>query len=62
MSNLRPIPKMCIVKSQSLYYLANNVPMNLRGWVALAESPHWFVRPNGPPKKTVQPSSSDADF
>ena len=25
--------------------------MNLRGWVAVAESPHWFAWPNGPTAK-----------
>ena len=40
-------PKICRVKSQSLDYLANKVPMNLRGWVAVAESPHWFAWPKG---------------
>ena len=48
MSKLRPVPKICQVKSQSLDYMANKVPVDLRGWVAVAESPHWFAWPNGP--------------
>ena len=61
MSKLRPLLKICKVKSQSLDYLANKVPMNLRGWVAVSESPHC---PNGPTtkKQAVQPSTKNANF
>ena len=64
MSKLRPIPKICQVKSKSLDYLAIKVPMNLRGWVAVAEDPPWFAWPNGQTtkKQAVQPSSKDAIF
>ena len=43
MSKLCPIPKICQEKSQSLDYLEKKVPMDLRGWVAVAESPPWFA-------------------
>ena len=56
-----PVPKICQVKSQSLDYMANKVPMDLRGWVADAESPHWFAWPNHK-KWAVQPSSKNANF
>ena len=52
MSKLRPISKVCLVKSQSLNYLANKVPMNMRGWVAVAESSYWVAWPN--PKKRAE--------
>ena len=48
MFKLRPTPKICQVKSQNLDYLANKVPMSLRGWVVVAESPYWAAWPNGP--------------
>ena len=52
MSKLRPVPKISQVKPQSLDYLANKVPVDLRGWVAVVEIPHWFAWHNGPtPKK-----------
>ena len=54
MSKLRPIPKVCLVKFQSLDYLANKVPMNLRGWVAVNESPYWVAWPNGATIKNEQ--------
>ena len=54
MSKLRPVPKICQVKSQSLDNMANKVPVNLRGWVAVAESPHWFAWPDGPTTKNEQ--------
>ena len=54
MSKLRPVPKICQVKYQSLDYLANTVLVDLRGWVAVAESPHWFAWPNGPTTKIGQ--------
>ena len=44
-------PKICQVNSQSLDYMENKVPVDLRGWVAVAESPHWFAWPNGPTTK-----------
>ena len=28
--------------------------MNLRGWVAVAKSPHWFAWPHGPTTKNEQ--------
>ena len=43
MSKLRPLPKIYQVKSQSLDYMANKVPVDLRGWVAAAENPPWFA-------------------
>ena len=46
MSKLRPVTKICQLKSLSLDYLANKVPMNLGGWLVVAESPHWFAWPN----------------
>ena len=52
MSKLHPVPKICQVKSQSLDYLANEVPLNLRGWMAVVESPQWFAWPIGPTTKT----------
>ena len=52
MSKLHTVPKICRVKSQSPDYLAYEVPMNLRGWVAVVESPHWFAWPIGPTTKT----------
>ena len=54
MSKLRPVPKICKVKSQSLDYLANKVTVDLRGWVAVSESPHWFAWPDGPTTKNEQ--------
>ena len=54
MSKLRPLRKICQVKSQSLDYMANKVPVDSRGWVAVAESPHWFAWPNGPTTKNKQ--------
>ena len=51
MSKLRPVPKNCQVKSPSLDYMANEVPVDLRGWVAVAESPDWFAWPNCPATK-----------
>ena len=54
MSQLRPVPKICQVKSQSLDYLPNKVLMNLRGWVAVAENPHWFALPTAQPQKNEQ--------
>ena len=51
MSKLRRLPKICQVKSQNIDYLANKVPVDFRGWVAVAESYHWFVWPNGPTTK-----------
>ena len=38
----------CKVKYKSLNYLANKVPLNLRGWVAVTESPHCFAWSDGP--------------
>ena len=59
-----PVPKICQVKSQSLDYMANKVPVDLRGRVAVAESPHWSAWPYGPTtkKRAVQPSSKNANF
>ena len=54
MSKLHPVPKICQVKSQSLDYMANKVPVDLRGLVAFAENPHWFAWPNGPTTITEQ--------
>ena len=54
MSKLRPIAKICQLKSQSLDFLANKVPLNLRGWVAVAQSPHWFAWSNCPAAKNEQ--------
>ena len=51
MSKLRPLPKICQVKSQGLDYMANKVPVDLRGWVAVAERPQWFAWPDGPTTK-----------
>ena len=64
MSKLRPVPKICQVKPQRLDYLANKVPVDLRDWVAVTESPHWFAWPNGPTtkKRAVQPSSKNASI
>ena len=52
MSKLHPVPKK--VKPKSLNYLANKVPVDLRGWVAVAEIPHLFAWPNGPTTKNEQ--------
>ena len=54
MNKLRPVPKICQVKYQSLDYMANKVPVDLRGWVAAAENPHWFAWPDGPTTKNEQ--------
>ena len=54
MSKLRPKRKICQGKSQSLDYFANEVPMSLRDWVAVAESPHWYAWPYGPTTKNEQ--------
>ena len=54
MSKLRPIAKICQLKSQSLDSLANKVAMNLRSWAAVAESPHWFAWPNSATTKNEQ--------
>ena len=64
MSKLRPIPKICQVMSQSPDQSANKVPMKLRFWLAVAESPHWLAWPNGltTKKRAVQPSIKDAIF
>ena len=34
--------------------MANKVPVDLRGWVAVAENPHWFAWPYGPTTKNEQ--------
>ena len=34
--------------------MANKVPVDLRGWVAVFESPHWFAWPDGPTTKNEQ--------
>ena len=64
MSKLCPIANICQVKSQSLDYMTNKAPLDLRGLVAVSESPHWLAWPNGPTtkKRAVQPSSKDANF
>ena len=41
MSKLRPVPN-------------KKVPVDLGGWVAVAESPHWFAWPDGPTTKNEQ--------
>ena len=32
----------------------NKVPVDLSGWVAVAESSHWFAWPNGPTTENEQ--------
>ena len=44
MSKLRPETENLPSKVPSLDYMANKVPVDLRGLVAVAESPRWFAR------------------
>ena len=34
--------------------MENKVPVVLRDWMAVAESPHWFAWPDGPTTKNEQ--------
>ena len=39
--------------------MTNKVPVDLRGWVAVAESPHWFAWPDSPTTKNERCSPAE---